>query len=77
MDHVFKLYNRLDDNFEGIRQKFKEHVIEKGTELITNKRNVLENLSKIDNKKYLHDSNVLFQNNSIQLNCLFRIQILF
>jgi len=51
----------LDDNFEGIRQKFKDHVIEKGTDLITNKKIVLDNLYKIDNKKYLHDSNVYFK----------------
>ena len=60
MENVYKLYGRLDDNFEGIRQKFREFVVEKGNELIINKKKELEDLSKNDNKKYLHDSNVIF-----------------
>ena len=60
MENVYKLYLRLDDNFEGIRQKFRDYVVANGIELINNKKVELANLQKIDNKKYLHDSNVDF-----------------
>lgn len=59
MENVYKLYLRLEDNFEGIRQKFRDYVIENGMEIIKNKRAELENLQKTDNKKYVHDSNVV------------------
>jgi len=60
LENVYKLYLRLDDNFEGIRQKFRDYVVANGIELINNKKVELANLQKIDNKKYLHDSNVDF-----------------
>ena len=50
---------RLEDNFEGIRQKFRDYVIENGMEIVKNKRAELDNLQKNDTKKYVHDSNVV------------------
>lgn len=50
MENVYKLYSRLEDNFEGIRQKFRDYVIENGMEIIKNKRAELENLKKNENK---------------------------
>ena len=55
---MFYLYERLGDSFEGIRQKFKEFVVEKGKEIINTKVNQLQELEKSDKNKYFNDSNV-------------------
>lgn len=57
---VFKLYQRLEDDFDGIRQKFKEFIEQEGIKLIKEKRADLDKLKSSENdyKKYLADPNV-------------------
>ena len=66
---MFYLYERLGDSFEGIRQKFKEFVVEKGKEIINTKVNQLKELEKSDKNKYFNDSNV--KNNQFIYNIAF------
>lgn len=55
---MFYLYERLGDSFEGIRQKFKEFIVEKGKEIINIKINQLKELEQSDKNKFFNDSNV-------------------
>ena len=55
---MYSLYERLGDSFDGIRQKFKEFVVEKGKEIINSKINQLKELEQSDKNKYINDSNV-------------------